>query len=294
MKNTLESTRLSDDEKNALVLKYQKIVFWMANRYRFFDPEIEEVQAWCFLGLAKAINTYEENPDRDFPTLAFPIIKTEIYSQYKKKRVLLNEKSLDEKVLAGKDGKGQTLGELLPDNHSIMFDENDIQSMVEEAIFEESVVNQKIILDWLLTQKELEDIAKEHTVSLTIVKRTVRRGQILIKQYLVNNDIILDYLNHPSQDREKPPRKCVNNKISPNDYGKIKYIKRNFPYLSVADIATLLDTSSLYINELLNYRPTTYISAQVDESIGQVVLEYVKNKYPERIPGEVVIQKNMT
>jgi hypothetical protein len=283
----------SENEKNELVMKHQNKVFFVANRLRYFDPDIEEIKGWGFVGFTIAINQYEKNRDQDFESLVFQLVKKEIFNQYreKKRERPKSQRNMEDTIFTGNDGSTVTIGDFLPDD-GFSLNEKDIVRMVEEALFEETVLNKKINMEWLFTPKEIEVIAVENQMSRTQISRTIKRGQALIKNYLVNNDIISDYLFHPSEERIKEKKIINHNPVPEKDYGKIKYMRVFYPYLTVNDIAAVMNTSSYLIVTLLDYPTVAYISVSTDDSIKEKVLRYCKKKYPERLPGPVVITKD--
>lgn len=168
---------------------------------------MEEIKGWSYLGFAEAIQYFEENREEDFAEIAFKKIRSEIVKHYSKKNNRFLQQrtiSLQSQINNSKDdGDELTLEGTISDENSIFIDDKDIRKMIEEALFEEPVIYKKINMDWLLSQKELNDISKEYKVTLVNIRKILRRGQALIKSYLVNNDIILDYLSFPSEIRKK-------------------------------------------------------------------------------------------
>lgn len=285
MRGLSESERkLSEVKKNELAEKYQGIVHYYGNRYRFFDPEIEEVKAWGFLGLAKAINRYETDLDFDIEKVIFTTIRKEILSQYTKdKHRRPNSESSLQQVAGGTNDL--TYERTIVDD-SMNFDEHDIYKLVEDALITESEQFKRIIMDYLFTPKEVEQIAEENNVSQMIASRTRRRGRALIKQYLVNNGIILDHLITPNHEKGK---KISNHEgILSSEFGKIKYIRKYYQFLNADDIANLIDASSYMVLNLLDYPTATYLRARPDDSIKEKVIQYCMKQYPGRLPSEVV------
>ncbi|KAB2334276.1 sigma-70 family RNA polymerase sigma factor [Bacillus mesophilum] len=280
---------LTEIEKEDLYHKHKGIVFYVAYKFRFLDKDIEEIRGWGFVGFVKAINQYEKNLEWDFSSIAFTAVKKEIIKNYLKRGSVPKSQSMQEMAYVGKEGKGKTVEEFLVDENQLSFGIVDISVMIKEALFEETEKNRRMILDYLLAGKEADVIAKEYKTTSVVFRKVLRRGQALIKQYLVNNDVILDYLMYPSDDTKKE-KKIINHKeISRDDYGKFKYIFKSFPYLRTTEIAILLNTSSYAVSNLLDYPTAAYYKAKADDSIKQKVLQYVKKKYPERLAGELTI-----
>jgi RNA polymerase sporulation-specific sigma factor len=281
-------TPLSEQEKNELVMKYKRIVYYIGNRCDFLDKDKEEIIGWGFYGLAKAINDFEKDRDICLEAVIFSKIKSEVFRHYSQNRRPKSEVSLHLDFNSGKDGNSRTLEDLIASENQLSFTLNEIRNMIEEAIFEEKPKNKKIILDWLFAEKSIDEIAKESGISQTLVKRTQRRGHALIKQYLINNDVILENLLDPSEEQKKEKKTTNCKKISSFDYGKLKYMQKNFPFLNVNDLAQIMCASSYEIMKLFDYPTSEYVRVSADQSIHEKVIMYIKRKYPERLPGEVI------
>jgi RNA polymerase sigma factor (sigma-70 family) len=281
---------LSENDKNELVEKYKNIVFYYVKKYRYLDEEKDDIAGWGFLGFAKALDQYDKNRGLDFVSLVFSEVKMAIYSCVIRKRYKpKSEQSLQVQILEGKDGSVLTLEETIPDDSCFSFTMDDIRNMVEEALFEETNKSTRIVMDWLFADKSIEQLAKENNISQTLITRTQRRGKALIKNYLINNDIILDYLMDPNEKQRKEKMIFNHKKITKDDYGKIKYLKRNFSFFTINDIALLINTSSYAVMQLLDYPTTDYMKSCIDPSIHQNAIKYTMKKYPERMPGDVTV-----
>lgn len=275
---------LSEEEKNELVLKYKGIVHYYANRYRFFDPEIDEVKAWGYLGLAKVIHRYENESDIEIEAIVFSTIRKEILGQYTKNRRPKSEGSLQQVMFAG-DSSDLTLESLIADD-SITISKFDIRMLIEDALIMESEQFKRIIMDYLFTTKDDEQIIEENNVSQIVASRTRRRGRALIKQYLVNNGIILDHLITP--DHEKGKMISNHEGILSSEFGKIKYIKKYYSFLNENDIATLVNASPYMVSNLLDYPSAKYLQTGTDDSVEEKVIHYCQRKYPGRLPSGVI------
>ena len=275
---------LSEEEKNELVLKYKGIVHYYGNRYRFFDPEIDEVKAWGYLGLAKAIHRYENELDVEIKTIVFSTIRKEILGQYNKNRRPKSESSLQQVTFAG-DSSDLTLESLITDD-SITISEHDIRMLIVDSLIMESEQFKKIVMDYLFTPKDVEKIAEENNVSQIMAGRTRRRGRALIKQYLVNNGIILDHLLTP--DHEKGKMISNHEGILSSEFGRIKYIKKYYSFLNENDIAALVNASPYMISNLLDYPSAKYLQTGTDDSVEEKVIHYCQRRYPGRLPSEVI------
>ncbi|WP_078382349.1 hypothetical protein [Sutcliffiella halmapala] len=285
-----EAQRLSEDEKTNLVLKYRDMVKRVAHRYHFLDKDFDNIQGGGFLGLAKAIVYFETNPNIEIESIAYSYIRKAILHQYVKKNKANSEISLQSPLTIYGDNDGGTLEDVIQGN-AMHLNECDIQKWIRESLFEWPSNKINMVTDYLLTEKSLEEIAKEHQISMMGARKIQKQGNLLIKRYLYNNSIILDYLSFPSEE-ERKEKKVINHRaLGPDDYGIIKYIVKYFPDLTKNDIARLSNTSSYMIQQLLDHPTAAYLKATFDGSIQNRVVKYYKMKYPERLPGKVIVYK---
>ncbi|NEU29950.1 sigma-70 family RNA polymerase sigma factor [bacterium LRH843] len=275
---------LTEDEKEDLVNKHKNIVYYYANRYRFLDLDKEEIQGWGFVGLAQAINEYEEKRDLEFSTIAFFRVRQEIFNNYRRRP----QQAVSLQSTVSNDVDKTVEEYLMDESGGILFDEEYIRHLIKEALAKEQRLHKIINIDWLLTLKTSEEIAKENRITLSSVRKIQRQGQALIKRYLINNDVISEYLGNGQSKIEK--RAIIKHEgFTRDDYRKIKYIRREFPYLSRYDIALILKTSHQKVSELLKSPTLSYIGCSADDTIKENVMQYSKRKYPAQTPGEVVI-----
>lgn len=282
---------LEEDEINKLIETHKNIVKFLSRKYRFLDTELEEIEGWGYVGLVKALKEYEVDRTRDFTHMVFDSVKIEIFRAYGRSKQPKSQMSLQTSMWEGKEGSSIALEEFLIDENHLSFTETEIKAMVNEAIFEESEKFKVVIKEYLFSDKNNQEIAKQVGWSESIVRRTQKRGQALIKNYLFNNDIILEHNMNPDEKRKKELHIINHNKIQPTDYGKIKYISKHFPYLTLTDISNLMNTSTYAVHQLLDYPTVTYIQSPPDDSIKNKVLAYCKKKYPERLAGKVFVTK---
>lgn len=260
----------------------------MCHRYSFFD-DFDEILGWGYLGLAKAINKFEEDPDIPFVRIAFSMVKQEIFNAYKRRKVKGNDRSIDEDVFTDEAGKETALKEFLVSEDQIDYSESDIITLFDEALFEESVNKKNITIDYYLNDKSLNEIANHYGISAVNVTKSHRRGKELIKRYLVNNGVILEHVSKPSSGVIKKENITNHKTLNDEDLAKIKYIRHRHKNLRINDIAKLLNTSSYMISQLIYYPTTTYLRIPQDESIKNLVEQYSKESYPEREPSEVKV-----
>ena len=277
---------LTEDQKNDLVLRHINIVHYMTNKYYYFDSDVEEVRAWAFLGLAVAINRFESNNDFPLSTYAFPAIKSEMLDHYRKRSRIRYEINLQNEVGIGDEGNTKTVEDFLSDTDSIAISDSDLFQMINEATFEEPPLHKKIIADYLFTDADIDNLAEIYKLPKSAIKRIQGRGKTLIKRYLFNNDIIFDFAVDPITSSE-PKKINEQRKLNKEDYGRIKYLRINYPHLGWNEYAEILDTSSYTISSLMLYPTTTYLSAMPDDSIKEKAERYCMDNYPERMPSEV-------
>ncbi|MDF2903013.1 MAG: hypothetical protein K0S25_651 [Bacillus sp. (in: firmicutes)] len=276
-----------DDWMNDLVKSSKKMVYYIANRFRFFDNDFEEILGWCFLGLAEAIRIYETKPEFKFSTIAFPAMKQALYSHYKKSKQCCNSWiSLQTQI--GKDDKTTDFQDLIPDHKGLGVSDKEIIKIIEEAIFHENDVFREIILDYYVHDKDKQEISKRCNQPVGKVSKDIKRGEALIKQWLVNNDIISDaYFN--GCPNKKVEAKMQN--INASYYGKIKYLTLNFDFLKRHDIARILGIWPYALSTFLDYPTAKYLLAEPDPTIEKKAIKYCRKKYPERLPSEVTTYK---
>lgn len=279
---------LSDEEKNELAIKHQNIAYYIANRYRFFDTDPEEVQGWAFLGLAKAIAFYDENRDIDFSFVAFSRVKSEIWNHYKKKSQPRSIISLENQIQMRNGGDSMTIADLVGEEDNVVITEKDLYEIINQALFEEPILYKKIVIDYLMSEKSLDDMVSDYELPKSAISRIQGRGRNLIKRFLINNGIILEFATDPIRSMEPKPKQDYR-KITAEDYGHVKYLRVNYPHLKSNDIAKIINTSSYMISSLLDYPTTAYLKAVPDDSIKEKAIHYCNDKYPERMPGEVKV-----
>lgn len=283
---------LDEDEKDELAKEYGNIVYFIANKYRFFD-EKEEVVGWGNIGLAKAINKYEKRPKYNFASYAFPAVKQAIFDQYRRGKGLKSQDAVLSlhKEFNSSEGSSFPLIDKVSSNDNLDYSYEEIRKMVDEALFEEPELNKKIVIDLLFTDTTPEALGETYCVSKEFVRKALRKCKTLIKNYLVSNAYISDYLMEPGNERKSKENIINHRELLPDDYGKIKYIYKFYSFLRITDIAIILNTSSHAIRTMFDFPTTAYLSAKLDHSIDQKALKYIRKKYPERMAGEVKVYK---
>lgn len=275
----------TDKDRNDIVIEHIGIIYYMANRYRHLDEDSEELQGWCYYGFALALDKYEtDNKGIELASLAFNQIKKTLYSNYYKSGKLNNDISLNQPAGVLSEGVNSELGDFQEDEY-LHYDEHDIMNMLQESLFEEQGEDKNITIDYLLNETTIQELSKTNKMTIPMIRRVTRRGQDLIKTYLSNNAIISDYLLYPDDLEEV--KKHEYKKTTQKDMGKIKYIKKYHPFLNANDIATIIDVSPYIVESLLNYPTVSYLRSVPDETIKEVVDDYVEANHPGLMASEV-------
>ncbi|MDT0163833.1 hypothetical protein [Bacillus sp. AG4(2022)] len=288
-KSDIEYMPLSDDTKNELVIKHQRIVHYFAHRYKHLaNGDLEEVRAWAYFGLAQAIKVYETKRDNDLSALAFPRIKTEIFLQAAKIRQTQNVKSMNAPV-GGDAETSPILENLIADPTGDTISEIDIYRLVVEALFEEGELSKKVNIDYLFHEKGIDEIAEECRISPSLVKKIYRRGKTLIKVHLMNNDYIVSgsVVNNKRQSK----RFTEMTHMSKEEVGQMKYIYKHFPFLTSNDISKILNVSPYVISKTTEYPTADYIKTGLNPSIKTRAENFIKVNYPNHVAGEVHISR---
>lgn len=276
----------TEEEKDELVEGHRNIIWYIARRFSFFDDDVEEIAGWGFLGLAEAISNYEENRDINFVDEVFYRAKAEIFRRYRKQDKPKSENSLEKELYAGDGGESFTIAHTLSAENQLTYNEFDMLKMINKAMSRSQEIEKNVVKVWLITGKCIEEIAKEYNITASQAKSISRRGQTLIKKYLVDNDIISEYLANPASKQKRPIGEIK--RVRPEDYGKVRYITINYKDLGSNDISTILNLSSYAVRDLMDYPPTTYRKYKPDASVKAKVDRYYKENYRGRIPSEVI------
>ncbi|PAF34024.1 hypothetical protein CHH69_18035, partial [Terribacillus saccharophilus] len=158
---------MTEQEKNDLYLKYKKRIYFIANRYRFLDHDIEEIVAWGALGFAKALKYHEENPELPLDAVIFSRVKSEMFENLKRDRS--NEVSMHAPVAIGKDGEGATLESFLAADEVLVHNELDVVRLINKALCKEKNTDREIAVDLFLNGLEPSVIAKRYNISKGVI-----------------------------------------------------------------------------------------------------------------------------
>jgi RNA polymerase sigma factor (sigma-70 family) len=281
---------MTEQEKNDLYLKYKKRIYYIANRYHFLDDDIDEIAAWGAIGFVKALNYSEDHPDIPFDALVFSRVKSEIFENYKKDR---NKEVSIHAPVSGASEDEVTLENFLSADEILVHDELDILDLIEKALRHEKKADRQVAIDLFLNGLSQTEVVKKHRISSGVITKLKRRAQIKIKKYLVDNDIIegtVDYLLVNKKNAAKAQSKPVERQpVRKEDYGKIKYIINNYPFLSNCDLAVILDLESSSISQLLEYKTAGYLKTTEDATVYEEVECYLRKWYPGQAAGQLLV-----
>lgn len=110
----MSNIRLSSKEQEELVLKNQRLVYYLLNKLDISPNEYEDMASIGKIGLVKAAATFDASKNIAFATYASRCINNEFFMHFRKEKSHMNDISLDEPI--GDDGEGHeiTLIDKLP------------------------------------------------------------------------------------------------------------------------------------------------------------------------------------
>lgn len=271
--------KLTNNEMNDLYEEHKGIIYYMANRYRHLDDDLEELIGWSNLGYAKAMFKYQSDNNIHLVNTVFSEIQDIIRQVYYRG----STKGTSESSLYIMTEDGTELIDFMAEEF-FSYSEREIAKMIEQALFEEEVVDRGIAIDSILRDKQVNEIANETKLPKLRVRRSITKGEILLKQYLSNNGLISDYLLYGKARKAKVHDYI---RITTEDMAKIKYMKLYHQHLKIYDIAKILNLDYYPISVLFEYPTTNYLRVVPDESIKNKVETYCKIHHPERMASKV-------
>lgn len=106
----------TDEEADQIAIDNEKLVYYVANRFRSSGVAIEELSSVGFLGYAKAIKTFDKNRNVKFSTYAINVIKNEIcYFLRKENKHRSKNVSLNKILSTDQNGNPFELSDILDD-----------------------------------------------------------------------------------------------------------------------------------------------------------------------------------
>ena len=109
---------LSLEEQHELVLKNQKLVYFLVNKLAIDPSDYDDVVSIGKIGLIKAAATFDETQKIQFSTYASTCINNEIFMHYRKASKYVNDISLSQPFTVNKDGEELPLEGSLEDPDS--------------------------------------------------------------------------------------------------------------------------------------------------------------------------------
>lgn len=109
----------TEEEANVIAVENDKLVYYVANRFRSSGVSIDELSSVGFLGYAKAIKTFDKNRNVKFSTYAINVIKNEIcYFLRKENKHRAKNISLNKVLSTDQNGNPFELVDILDDTDS--------------------------------------------------------------------------------------------------------------------------------------------------------------------------------
>ncbi len=272
------------DELTSIYKKHIGVFIHMAKKYHFLDSW-EEIISCGHVGFMLAIDEYEKSNVK-LATLLFKNIKKVIIDEYFKKnreRERFSNSSIDTPI----NDDGDSLSSVISDS-SFSYGAKHIESLVCEALFESSQLEKDIVTKYLLHDYEIEDLASIYNMPERRIRLINRRGYHLIKLYLYNNDLISDWAMEPTTNN-KVKHISKPEALTEEQSRQLKFIRQTYMNLTRTDYANILDCDIRSINYTLDYPTTTFIRYGLDDSIDDKVKQYIEERYPDTLPGEVKV-----
>lgn len=170
----------SDYAKEQIVLNNQGMIR-IALKSLNLNPLDEDLFSIGLIGLVKAVNTFNPNKGFAFSTYATRIIRNEILTTFKKKRII-PAFSLDEPYNLD-NGESVDFSEMIADNKR--FEEEVIADMQTEQIFSSMSEREKKIITLSMQDKTQREIAKICGISQSYVLRIIKS---IYKKWRKQND----------------------------------------------------------------------------------------------------------
>lgn len=114
----------TDEEADDIAIENERLVYYVANRFRSSGVSIEELSSVGFYGYAKAIKTFDKNRNVKFSTYAINVIKNEIcYFLRKENKHRSKNVSLNKILSTDQNGNPFELTDILDDVDTPTVDE---------------------------------------------------------------------------------------------------------------------------------------------------------------------------
>ena len=179
--------------KSKLIEHNLRLVMYIAKKFESKKLDLQDLVSVGSIGLIKAVDSYKLDKNIKLATYASRCIENEILMYLRKVNKTINDVSLDDSLQSNEDGTSLTLGEMIPDDHSV-YDEvelKDQKSFLLEIIEKLNKREQVIICMRYglkgyeeLTQKEVADIMN---ISQSYISRLEKNILKKLKLEMNNN-----------------------------------------------------------------------------------------------------------
>lgn len=201
----LEKDYYTPEEAELVAIENEKLVYYVANRFRSTGVSVEELSSVGFLGYAKAIKTYDKNRNVKFSTYAINVIKNEIcYFLRKESKHMRKNVSLNTILSTDQNGNPFELSDIIDDEDAAPLDEdimiNDRRDMLYDVIKRLTPKEQYIIMNRFElagnTKKTQKQISEEINMSQANVsklqKNAIKKLEFYLQINMRDRDLTLD------------------------------------------------------------------------------------------------------
>lgn len=195
----------TDEEADQVAVENEKLVYYVANRFRSTGISVEELSSVGFLGYAKAIKTFDKNRNVKFSTYAINVIKNEIcYFLRKESKHMRKNVSLNTILSTDQNGNPFELSDIIDNEDAAPLDEdimvNDRRDMLFEVIQRLSPKEQYIIMNRFelagnekKTQKQIsEEINMSQANVSKLQKNAIRKLEFYLQLNMKDRDLTLN------------------------------------------------------------------------------------------------------
>lgn len=169
---------------NQMIIENMGIAHRIANDYikKGNAFEYEDLRQICYLGLVKAVKTYEEGHHTAFSTYAYKVIQNEIYINLRKWQKKGNDVSIYTKT-SEKDGEETYLIDVFTSDTDIEEEiiDKDYKQLLRKAINTKLKGLERDVLNLKIAGKKETEIAKRLGISQSYANRLSKSGVSKIK-----------------------------------------------------------------------------------------------------------------
>lgn len=177
-----------NEARQSLIEHNMRLVYFIANKYKKSNPDVEELASIGTIGLIKAVNSYNSKKQVKLSTYAARCIENEIFMHFRQLKKHQNTVSLEDVIRFDKEGNETCMGDLIGTN----------KDDLEEKIVQKDHINRLYIILNTLEEKEQEvlkmrygigrekvtqiNIALELNISQSYISRIERKALKKIKK----------------------------------------------------------------------------------------------------------------